>query len=149
APATGTITEIGWWLGTGTSNGQNWECGIYSDDGAGATSLPVTLQAGSDTSNVLGTVGTWQVCTGLSIAITSGTVYWLAIQADTVGNNFTVDGETGILRRSNDTAHTTALPGTWTDAANSNNAVGIYALYTTTVVSEVVKSKKLATLGVG
>ena len=132
APANGTITEIGWYCENATEEA-NFEVGLYSDDGGGATSLPENLAAGSDTTNAKGTDAGWKVTTGLSIPIVSGTTYWIATQLDATATDTIHNGQSGSGRRSTDTTNTTALGATWgATGATTDNRFGIYAKYTPT-----------------
>ncbi len=79
APATGTVTEIGFWVDSQGDEGQNWEVAIYDHD-AGNDRPNIII--GSDKTNTLSAGAGWKSVTGLSIAITSGTTYWIAIQVD-------------------------------------------------------------------
>lgn len=127
APATGTVTEIGWWVDNATEEA-NYECGLYTDDGGGATSVAVDLIDASRT-NAKGTSGgLWKSCT-VSIAITSGTIYWIAIQLDDTATQTNTNGATGGGRRGRDGAQTT-LQATWGEDGAADNLVAFYAVYT-------------------
>ncbi len=133
APADATsVTEIGWWCNNATEEA-NFEVGVYTDDGGGATSVAVTLLSGVSRTNAKGTEAGWKVATGLSIPITGSTIYWLAFQLDNTATTTETDGATGGGRRGRDGAGTATLADTWTEAGSADNLVAIYAVYATDI----------------
>ena len=129
-----TITEMGWWCNNATEEA-NFELGIYNDNGGGATSAPSTLRTGTSRTNAKGTGSGWKVASGLSIAVTAGTAYWLAFQLDNTATTTETDGATGGARRSFDASDGTTLLSTWVDSGSGDNILAIYALYTPTSTS--------------
>ena len=128
-----TITEIGWYCTWDPPFNGNWEAGVYSDDGNGATSLPVNLLYVSRT-NATGTTHGWLRST-VNFSITAGTIYWLAIQLDTLSTTMPIDGATGGSRRSYMNAPQLTLANPWVSNGVSDNILAIYAVYTTGGVS--------------
>src|SRR6187431_3037170 len=88
APAgeTITITEIGWYRGTGT-NTANFEIALYSES-AGVADVRLQVDA-TNSSSVQG----W-VITAVSWTITAGTAYWLAVQMDAHTGSSSIDSST-------------------------------------------------------
>ncbi|MCK9370617.1 hypothetical protein M0R04_11965 [Candidatus Dojkabacteria bacterium] len=130
APAGATsITEIGWWCDNATEEA-NFELGIYSDNGGGATSLPATLQSGVSRTNAKGTDAGWKKAT-VSIPVTAGTIYWLTFQLDNTATPTHTNFHTGEGRRDKDTTDTATLPDTWISGGAANDLIALYAVYTT------------------
>ncbi len=85
SPADATrVTEIGWWCDNVT-NDKNFEVAIYAhntdDDNPEAI-----VGAKSDT-NAKGTDVGWKYATGLDIAISPNTIYWVALQLDATSSS--------------------------------------------------------------
>ena len=72
-----TITEIGWYTGTATEEA-NFEVGVYDDDSDSANNL----LSGANLTNAKGTDAGWKTVTGLNIAISEETPYWISVQLD-------------------------------------------------------------------
>ena len=72
------VTEIGWWCDNATEEA-NFEVGIYGDNGSG-TAPDAVIELNQ--TNAKGTGAGWKKVTGLNIAITAGTIYWIAMQLD-------------------------------------------------------------------
>lgn len=128
APASGTVTEMGWYTGSATEEA-DFELGLYSDAGAGEPELRLNVTAAT----AKGTGSGWKVITGLSFAITSGTTYWLAVQLDNTATATTIDEETtGGSGNAMLAAGQTSLIADWgvSDTKNSTRSFSIYALYT-------------------
>ncbi len=83
----GKITEIGWYCNNATPE-TNFEVAIYAhnvgDDNPEAI-------VGVSRTNAKGTSSGWKRVTGLNIAISPNTIYWIAVQVDDLGT--TTDGE--------------------------------------------------------
>ncbi len=83
----GKITEIGWYCNNATPE-VNFEVGIYGhnvgDDNPEAI-------VGVSRTNAKGTSSGWKRVTGLNIAISPNTIYWIAVQVDNLGT--TTDSE--------------------------------------------------------
>lgn len=122
APAgeTITITEIGWYRGTGT-NTANFEIALYSESaGVAATRLQV------DATNSSAVQG-W-VVTAVSWTITAGTAYWLAVQMDAHTGSSTIDSATSGGVGSDVLTSQTALNDPYGGGA-VGQAAGMYAIY--------------------
>ncbi len=126
------VTEIGFWLDSQGDDELNFEVGIYTDDGGGSSSVPVTLLSGSDKVNVLPTGnGIWVSVTGLNITISGSTIYWISVQVDntsiTVFGNYGGSGSRNVVRGSSIT-----LPDpTWNGGSYFSSILAVYAVYET------------------
>jgi hypothetical protein len=91
--ADGTVTELRLY----SPLAGNAKIALYSDNGAG--NAPGSLLASGE---LACTGGQWNSVTGLSIAVTSGTIYWLGIIVDTQGTRavYPDAGNTGRKYRS-------------------------------------------------
>jgi len=85
----GKIVEIGWWCDNPTEE-SNFEVGIY-DSLAGPR--PNNLLDGASKTNAKGTTAGWKRVTGLNIAITSETIYWITVQLDDTSTTTLTDRE--------------------------------------------------------
>src|SRR6188768_2014400 len=122
APAgeTMTITEIGWYRGSGT-NTANFEIALYSESaGIAATRLQV------DATNSSAVQG-W-VITAVSWTITAGTAYWLGVQMDAHSGSSTIDSTTSGGVGSDVLTSQTALNDPYGGGA-VGSATGMYAVY--------------------
>jgi hypothetical protein len=133
------ITEIGWYCDNATDEG-NFELGVYSDDGNGATSLPVTLAAGVSRTNAKGTDAGWKKAT-VDIAITAGTIYWLAVQLDATSSATNTNYTTSGGRRSYMSVQN-FLASTWSSEGASDHIMAIYAVYTGSAPAAIMTLKK-------
>lgn len=135
APAGATaITEIGWWCDNATE-AADFDVGIYSHNVGG--NIPDALLASSG-DVAKGTDAGWK-SGSVAVAVTAGTVYWLAVVVDntttTTSGNY---GGSGKLDYFSSTA--TPLQATWPGSdATQDDLYGIYAIYTTATGSSVVQ----------
>lgn len=127
------VREIGWWCNNATE-AANFEVGLYTDNGAGATSVAVTLLSGVSRTNAKGTTAGWK-SSSVDIDITPGTIYWIAFQLDNTATTTETDGQTGGGRRGRDGAGTATLATTWTEAGAADSLVAVYAVYTTSTTT--------------
>jgi len=117
------ITEMGFYCATFAS-GVNFEIGLYSHDSS--SDEPETL-LWSDKTNTI--EAGWNVISGLDIAVTPGTVYWLCIQGDAAANSYDYSTCNG-ARWAYFTSNVDTLPDpTWSGSTElANYAAAIYAL---------------------
>jgi len=123
------VTEIGWYLETTGISSVNFEVGIYTHNAG--SNVPLGLIAGASIVNNSGTAEGWKVVSGLSVAITPGTTYWLAVQCDVnaTGDGYIYSEWNGSAYRHNYGLGVTALPASWSGGTNqSSYAAAIYAL---------------------
>ena len=124
-----TITEIGWYRGSGT-NAANFEVALYSDV-AGVASARLSVDATNSS-----TSAGW-ITTAVSWSITPGTAYWLAVQMDAHTGSSNIDtnvsGGSGIDRRTSQT--TLADPYGGGAVLDADGMYAIYALVTGTEVA--------------
>lgn len=124
-----TVTEIGWWCDNATE-AADYEVAVYTDAGANEPELVV---GSVSTGNAKGTTSGWKSVTGLSISITAGTAYWIAVQLDDTATTTNIDGTaSGAAGRAQKNS-VTALPADWgtSSATDTDAAMAIYAIYTT------------------
>ena len=125
-----TVTEIGMWIDNATQ-AANMQAGIYDHDSGG--NVPVNLLGNSGDFAKGTSGGVWVKATGLSISITAGTTYWIAIQMDdtlTVTNT-DITSTPGVKNWSADFGGSTALPDPWGEDSAPAYLIAIYAVYTT------------------
>lgn len=128
APANGTVTEVGWWCEEATE-AADFDVGLYSDAGAGEPELRLNVATAAKGT----TGGVWKSITGLNWAITSGTVYWIAVQLDDTatqtGTYQTNSGSSGYALKQ---GTQTELPADWgaSSLSDADGAFAIYAVYT-------------------
>lgn len=125
APVTGTVTEIGWWIGNATEEA-NFEVAIYSHDAG--NNRPNAI-IGSDKTNAKGTGLGWKKVTGLSIPITNGTTYWIAFQLDDTETISYTDYASLSGERVSTTNDVSTFPDPWTASGVANIYLAIYAVY--------------------
>lgn len=120
------VTEIGVWIGTATEEA-DITVGIYAHDPG--DDEPGTL-VGSATF-AKGTTSGWKKVSGLSISISSSTVYWIAAQLDNVNTVTYTDWHIGGSERSGYKLSQTTLTNPWGDSlANwDGRHMGIYAVW--------------------
>ena len=127
APVTGEITEIGIWIDGGTDL-ETFTVGLYTHDEA--NNKPDVL-LGSVTS-ATAVAGAW-LKTTVSIPITEGEIYWIALvtaSTDVTGNT---EGSTSYYSMSRDQIHTLVTP--WNNiGGRSDGTMAVYALYSGTQV---------------
>lgn len=123
----GTITAIGYWADA-TSTSASLQMGIY--DHNSGSDKPGTLVGSTSTITVPASSG-WKEVSGLSISISSSTVYWIAVAVGNVGTD-AIDGKTGTGRRSFFNPGAPPLPSTWSaSSTESTNTLAVYVIYTT------------------
>jgi hypothetical protein len=128
APAGATLlTEIGWWWDSGYL-GSNVEYVLYAHDAA--NDRPGAVLWASRTNSPTGSAGAWMAKSGLSVAITAGTVYWIGVLSITATGtgNMNRGSITGARYAS---AQLSTFPDPWTANGAANFALAIYALYST------------------
>lgn len=126
------VTEMGWWCDA-ISTEANFELGIYSHDSG--NNKPNTL-LGVDSTNAKGTTIGWKVATGLNIAITAGTTYWLASQLDIVTPWTGLGGEFSSNESTIKIIDSLTNPWGTSDGILTSNIFAIYAVYESVAVTE-------------
>ena len=129
APANGTITQINALLDASTGT-QNAKAVVYAADGAGG--IPGTILGVSNVTGVTTTKGDFAF-TGLSVAITSGTVYWFNIVSggDYIMTFYEALGGSYIWQSADTAGYYTSPPNNPTQASlYSDNVYCVYATYT-------------------
>jgi len=126
------ITEIGFYNFNASADAQNMEFGIYEDDSI--NSRPGTLLYGTSQTSISSGKG-WKKITGLNIAISQSTSYWIAIQGDNNSSglqSISADSFAGEFSEYKTTSITT-LPSPWgvSDGDNNDFLVAAYAVYET------------------
>jgi len=122
------VTEIGWWS-SNDSEEANYEVAIYNHNSGDDNPEAVV---GWDKTNAKGTTEGWKRCTGLNIAITPATTYWLALQVDNTATTTRIEyladgGEKQDLNNGK-----TALDDPWGVSVYTDTyLIGIYAVYET------------------
>ena len=117
------ISEIGWYVVNATDE-DNFEVGLYSDDGTGEPNLLLEVSR----TNAKGTTTGWKRVTGLNISISPETIYWVAAQLDnTSPTTYTNIRNIGITSHKYKFGATT-LSDPYGANSNSNWIVSIYAL---------------------
>jgi hypothetical protein len=117
-----TITEIGWYQSASNNEAMEYSCGIYSHDGV--TDHPNALIAtqSSGQSTTLNTAG-WCRYTGLSIAVTAATTYWIATGGRTGKNANKIDSSASAGKKRdyrNAADNSNVLVDPWVDSGGSN-----------------------------
>lgn len=121
-----TVTEIGFFQDDATSEEANFEVGIYTHN-AGDNN-PEALVAGTSRTNAKGTATGWKVVTGLSIAVTADTVFWIAVQVDDTPTITLVASGTAAGKYDLKNAQTTLIDPFGASTSTIAEAIGIYAL---------------------
>ena len=118
------VTEIGWWCDNATQEA-NFDVGIYSHDAG--NNRPNAL-IGSSVNNAKGTGAGWKKITGLNIAVTPGTIYWIGIQLDSTATASSIDfTNTAGVNKGDYKETQTALPSSW--GSSSGSSERLYAIY--------------------
>jgi len=131
SPATATsVTEIGWYTNSATEE-SNFEVCIYSDDGSIGAGAPDVIIGSASITNAKGTTAGWKKSTGLDIAISPNTKYWIGLQCDDTATNTIID-----LDDLNDEYYyfafnQTELPDPYVGNVGHNRIIAIYAKYST------------------
>ena len=117
------VTEIGWYCDNATEAAE-FDVGIYSHDAG--NDRPNAL-VGVSANNAKGTDAGWKKITSLNIALTGGTIYWVAIQLDNTATETNLNYNPGDKYNSKDGQ--TALPSSWgTSDGSASILVSVYAL---------------------
>jgi len=126
------ITEIGWWCANNTEEA-NFEVAIY-DHNVGDNNPEAVV--GIDQVNAKGTTGGWKRVTGLNIAITPATIYWIALQVDQTATATDGDRAAGVGEKFDLKTAQAALPDPWGASTSTfEQLAGIYAVYETEAVA--------------
>lgn len=119
----GTITSLTTWVKDYFGGGFNLRFAVYSDNAGtpnarlAQNAAPVAVSA-SDT----------EYSDTVSLAITSGVPYWLAVFGDSVNANLAHDA--GTTHQSSQGTEGTTPPATWTEAFSQDWVVTVFATYT-------------------
>jgi hypothetical protein len=125
APASGTITAIdAFWTADGTA--LNFKGVVYSD---AAGPVPSSL-LGTGNSASATTTGGDQQSSGLSVAITSGTFYWLGVVESNFTNSLQTDGAGTGTYSIMDACGFASPASSWTQNSSGTDQVNVYATYT-------------------
>lgn len=127
SPATGIITEIGWYCVPATQEA-NFEVGIYSHDSA--NNRPLNLLGVSRT-NAKGTTAGWKTVSGLNINVTSGETYWICVQLDDTATSTTLSRDVAVVGTRDYKSAQTTLVDPWgvSTSHDTTTLLAIYALY--------------------
>ena len=121
------VTEIGWWCENNTQEA-NFDVGIYTHN-AGDDN-PEAKVGDFSIDNAKGTTAGWKKVTGLNIAITAETTYWIAVQIDDTLTATPIDRQNSSgERRDRSTNNNTALVDPWgISNSNGEQLLAIYAV---------------------
>ena len=121
-----TITEIGWYCDNATEEA-DFEVGLY--DHNSGNNVPGNIIEKSGT-KAKGLDAGWKFITGLSIPITSSTIYWIAEQLDTTTTSTNINFSASTDNFMDKDSNKSALADPWTGTSPfSNNVVAVYAIY--------------------
>jgi len=134
------VTEIGWWCDT-ASEAADFDVGIYSHD---AVNDRPNVLIGSSVNNPKGLTAGWKVISGLNIAITPGTIYWIGVQLDdtATATNHNYQATTGEKRDYK--ASQTSLPNPW--GASTLTAARLVSSYALIEISAPAAAPKFGSL---
>jgi hypothetical protein len=124
------VTEIGWWLDNATQE-SNFEVAIY-DHNSGDNNPEAIV--GVSRTNAKGTAGgVWKRVTGLNIAISAETTYWMAVQLDNTSAITYTNYLTGVGVSKRDLkVFSSTLPNPWgVTSSTLERLLSIYAVYET------------------
>ncbi len=122
------VTEIGWWCDTATQEA-DFDVGIY-DHNSGDGNPEARIGVSAD--NAKGTTAGWKKATGLNIAITEDTIYWIAVQCDDTSTTTKTDGTNTVGQEWDAKTSMTALPNPWGSTSfGQASLLAIYAVYET------------------
>lgn len=119
APENGTITDIS---AAFNSTGANFKGLVYSDVAGEPSAL---LGVGAATACING----YATSTGLSVAITNGTDYWLGSVVDSFAPSWTYDAATNVFRQWSSCTYASP-PATWSTDDSGTVQTNVYATYT-------------------
>lgn len=127
APATASISEIGFYIGDGDDQEVTIFVGIYSDDDT--NSEPADRLGVEFVTPITMSVGWHSI--PISYSITEGTKYWIAISCSDTGTAVKLDYYNSGGQGSAYKGATPALPEDWgsSTSKDSNGLAAIYALY--------------------
>ncbi len=126
-----TVNEIGWWCDNATAD-VNYEVGIYTHDAG--NNRPNVLLAGASQTNAKGTTAGWKKSTGLSIAISGNTIYWIAMQLDS-GEATNMDRDNNGAYKRDYISPAATLPEPWGVSGGTQARINaLYAVYTSAAV---------------
>jgi len=125
-PTAGTLTQINVFFSSASTAGMSMKGLIYADDGAGNT--PGTrLGVGNAVAVPAGASDT--ASTGLSVALSASTDYWIGYVADSFEARAQMDIGGGGSSRMEGTTY--ASPNaTWTESGTAGNTLNAYGTYT-------------------
>ena len=118
------ITEVGFWVDNATSD-VSFEVGLYSHNAG--TNKPDALLY-SETGNTIGGTAGWKKYTNLNWEVTSGTIYWIAIQLDDTASNTNTNYTGSGGRLAVDFGGATALPSPFLSDVELDYAAAHYAV---------------------
>jgi hypothetical protein len=122
------VTEIGWWCDTATE-AADFDVAIYSHD---AVNNRPDAFVGSAINNAKGLAAGWKVVSGLNIAITPGTTYWIGVQVDNTATATFSDATSTVGEKIDYKISQSALPNPWGASSGSGTYLcAFYALYET------------------
>jgi len=132
APADKTrVTEIGWYCNVATEEAE-YQVGIYSHDSSNNRPLQIIATISLQQK---GTTAGWKKITGLSIPITAGETYWIAVQCDNTSTVTTMDAQAG-SEKHDAKSSVSSLPDVWGASSGTDTSlIAIYALAEGEVVS--------------
>ena len=118
------ITELGWYCGQ-ADTAENTQIGVYSHDSGNNRPGTQLYSSGDFTTTAVG----WLRKSGLTIAVTEETTYWLAVQVDNpAGENFiNIDFSVDVAEKRDFKNSQASLPSPW--GASDNTTGGILAIY--------------------
>ncbi len=127
SPAGATrITEIGWYCDNATE-AADFEVGIY-DHNAGDDN-PEAL-VGKSAATAKGTGSGWKRVTGLNIAISAETIYWIAVQLDDTATRTDMDAAGDVGEKKDQVLNQTALEDPWgVSSSTEGHLCGFYAVW--------------------
>jgi hypothetical protein len=124
------VTEIGWWCDNATEE-SNFEVAIYDHNSGDDNPEDIV---GVSRTNAKGTAAGWKRVTGLDIAISAETVYWMAVQIDytpALRTKLNYNWDVGESKRDVIALQAT-LPDPWGVSGDSwETMLGVYAVYET------------------
>ena len=124
-----SIISMGAWIVDGGTATGNVQFGIYSHDAA--NDRPGTLLGSSGDISKDTTDNRWLSATFTVSGLSGNTIYWLAMQADTVTGSVLAGSETNTYKSDYRGPGETELPGTWgVSDGTAGRMRGIYAVYT-------------------
>jgi hypothetical protein len=117
------VTEIGWWCDTATE-AADYDVAIYTHD---AVNNRPDAFVGSALNNAKGLTAGWKVVTGLNIAVTPGTTYWLGVQLDDTSPTTRANFADSVSNKQDWKTAQTSLPDPW--GASSTSLARLFAVY--------------------